>query len=123
MSRQQHGDGQFLGAGQPQRRRDRQGRRLERSQAGNVTVFRSQLLRRPGFFRVFDLGDHVGAEVGQLREAGTSWPSPCCWRDMVKAVEPDLLKCLPNRGYKQTSSGALLEMLSQYLERSGGRAA
>ena len=25
---------------------------------------------RPGFFRVFDLGDHVGAEGGQLREAG-----------------------------------------------------
>ena len=55
--------------------------------------------------------------------APRSWPSPCCWRDMVKAVEPDLLKCLPNREYKQTSSGALLEMLSQYRERSGGRAA
>ena len=25
---------------------------------------------RPGFFRVFDLGDLVGAEVGQLRETG-----------------------------------------------------
>ena len=34
MSRQPHGDGQLLGAGQPQRRRGRQGRRLERSQAG-----------------------------------------------------------------------------------------
>ena len=33
--------------------------------------------------------------------APRSWPSPCCWRDMVKAVEPDLLKCLPNREYKQ----------------------
>ena len=45
MSRQQHGDGQLLEPGQPQRRRGRQGRRLERSQAGNATVFRSQLLR------------------------------------------------------------------------------
>ena len=35
-----------------------------------------------------------------------------------EAVEPDLLKCLPNREYKQTSSGALLEMLSQYRERN-----
>ena len=35
-----------------------------------VTVFRSQLLLRPGFFRFFDLGDHVGAEVGQLPEGG-----------------------------------------------------
>ena len=43
LSRQPHGDGQFLGAGQPQRRRCRQGRRLERSQAGDATVFRSQL--------------------------------------------------------------------------------
>ena len=42
---------------------------------------------------------------------------------MVKTVEPDLLKCLPNWEYKQISSGALLEMLSQYRERSGGRAA
>ena len=50
MSRQQHGDGQLLGAGPAE------GRRLERSQAGNATVFRSQLLRRaPGFFPLSSL--------------------------------------------------------------------
>mgnify|MGYP001496167698 CR=1 FL=1 len=98
MSRQPHGDGQLLGAGQPQRRTGetvrpgeaftaselvtplcepttmrrccRQGRRLERWQAGVAiaTVFRSHC--RPGFYRVFGFGDHVGAEVSQLREAG-----------------------------------------------------
>ena len=41
---------------------------------------------------------------------------------MVKAVEPDLLKCLPYWAYKQISSGPLLSILSQYRERSGERA-
>ena len=70
MSRQQDGDGHLLGAGQPQRRRGRQGRRLERSQAGVAITTGLRSHCRPGFFRVFDLGDHVGAEVDQLREGG-----------------------------------------------------
>ena len=52
-----------------------------------------------------------------------SCPSPCCWRNMVKAVEPDLLICLPYWTYKQISSGLLLSILSQYRERSGERTA
>ena len=43
-------------------------------------------------------------------------------RDMVNAVEPDLLKCLPYWAYKKISSGPLLSILSQYRERSGERA-
>ena len=38
---------------------------------------------------------------------------------MVKAVEPDLLKCLPYWAYEQISRGTLLSILSQYRERSG----
>ena len=52
-----------------------------------------------------------------------SCPSPCCWRDMVKAVEPDLLRCLPYWTYKQISSGLILSILSQYRQRSGERTA
>ena len=48
------------------------GRQCDRT----VPVFRSQLLPDAclaGFFRVFDLGDHVGAEAGHRRVAGETW--------------------------------------------------
>ena len=76
---------------------------------------------RPGFLRVFDIGDLV-VTTSALRLASSEKLAIAVWlaRHVRGGRAPDLLKCLPHWAYKQMSSGLLLEILSQYQERSGG---
>ncbi len=74
-----------------------------------ATKSRSQC--RPGFFLVFDLGDHVGAEVGQLREelAIAVWLAR--HGEGFRAGSFEYLKCLSHREY---TSRYLADRYSQY---------